>query len=394
MGIIRAAVQSVKSGFRDQWLESIEPADMGEQTLLTHGVMQSRKGQNKKGTRDVITDGSVIHVYENQMMILTDGGRILDYSAEPGYYVVDNKAAPSLFNGDFSAALEETFERVKFGGHPAGAQKVYYLNLQEIRGIKFGTMNPINYFDSFYNAELFLRAFGTYSIRLTDPLKFYAEVAPRNKDQVEAADIAEQFKNEFMEALQASINQMSADGIRISFVSSKGRELSKYMSDVLDEEWHKNRGVSVESVGIGSISYDEESKALINMRNKGAMLGDPSVREGYMQGAVARGMEAAGSNSGGSMTGFMGMNMAGQMAGSAMSAASAANLHQMEQQRQAGAQAQQQQSAAGSWTCSCGAVNTGNFCPKCGNAAPSASWTCSCGSVNTENFCPNCGKRR
>ena len=29
------------------------------------------------------------------------------------------------------------------------------------------------------------------------------------------------------------------------------------------------------------------------MRNEGAMLGDPSVREGYVQGSIAR-MEAAG----------------------------------------------------------------------------------------------------
>lgn len=389
MGIIRAAVQSIRSGFRDQWLESIEPADMGAQTLMTSGVKQNRKGQNKKGTKDVITDGSVIHVYDNQIMILTDGGRVLDYTAEPGYYVVDNKAAPSLFNGNLSEAIEETFERIKFGGHPAGAQKVFYLNLQEIKGIKFGTPNPINYFDGFYNAELFLRAHGTYSVRITDPLKFYAEVIPRNRDQVEITDVNEQFRNEFMEALQSSINQMSADGIRISYVSSKGRELSKYMADVLDEEWHQNRGLQIVSVGIGSISYDEESKSLINMRNQGAMLSDPSVREGYVQGAVARGMEAAGSNANGSMAGFMGMGMATQMGGSAMSAASAANMQQMEQQNR-----QRQAGQALGWTCECGSVNTGKFCPNCGKPAPAAEWTCSCGFVNTGKFCPNCGKPR
>ena len=61
-------------------------------------------------------------------------------------------------------------------------------------------------------------------------------------------------------------------------------------------------------MGIASVSYDEESQKLINMRNQGAMLGDPMVREGYVQGAFARGMEAAGKNPGGSTVGFMGMN--------------------------------------------------------------------------------------
>ena len=76
MGIIRAAVKSISSGLADQWLEVIEPADMGAQTLMTPGVLMNKKSQNRKGSRNVISDGSVIHVYDNQFMILTDGGKI------------------------------------------------------------------------------------------------------------------------------------------------------------------------------------------------------------------------------------------------------------------------------------------------------------------------------
>ena len=54
------------------------------------------------------------------------------------------------------------------------------------------------------------------------------------------------------------------------------------MAETLDEEWNRLRGMEIQSVGIASISYDEESQKLINMRNQGAMLGDPSVREGYV----------------------------------------------------------------------------------------------------------------
>ena len=119
--------------------------------------------------------------------------------------------------------------------------------------------NAINYFDSFYNAELFLRAHGTYSIKITDPLKFYAEVVPKNAERLEMEDINEQYLNEFLEALQTSINQMSADGIRISYVPSKSMELGKYMANVLDEQWKELRGMEIQSVGIASISYDETS---------------------------------------------------------------------------------------------------------------------------------------
>lgn len=393
MGIIKTAIGTVKntinSAVNDQFLEVIEPGEMGEGTVFTSGVLM-RKGANR-GTPDTISNGSVIHVYDNQFMILTDGGRVIDYTAEPGYYTVNNSSLPSMFNGQFDEALVESFDRLKFGGTTPVAQKVFYINLQEIKGIKFGTRNAVNYFDRFYNAELFLRAHGTYSIKITDPLKFYAEVIPRGARQVEIEEINEQYLAEFLEALQTAINQMSADGTRISFVSSKARELGKYMADVLDEEWTNTRGMQIQSVGIASISYDEESQKLINMRNQGAMMGDPLIREGYVQSAVAQGLQNAGSNANGAAAGFMGMNMGMGAAGGFMGQASQTNMQQMQWNMQ---NQMQPQTNTAQWVCSCGAANSGKFCQNCGKPAPAAGWVCSCGTVNNGNFCTNCGKPR
>ena len=314
--------------------------------------------------------------------------------------------APSLFNGQFGEALKESFDRIRFGGQTYGEQRVYYINLQEIKGLKFGTRTPVNYFDSFYNAELFLRAHGTYSVKITDPLKFYGEVNPKNTDHVEMDEINEQYLNEYMEAFQTAINQMSADGIRISFVASKGRELGRYMANVLDEEWNQLRGMEIQAVGIGSISYDEESQKLINLRNRGAMLSDPSIREGYVQGQIAEGLNAAGSNPNGSLAGFMGMGIGMQSGGSFMGAASAANTRQIEMMNQGrngmygqgarpNAGGGQNGPAGQTWTCVCGSVNTGKFCPECGSPRPApAAWTCACGAVNTGKFCSECGRPR
>jgi membrane protease subunit (stomatin/prohibitin family) len=229
---------------------------------------------------------------------------------------------------------------------------------------------------------------------VTDPIKFFAEAIPRSATRVDIKDINEQYLSEFLEALQAAINQMSVDNIRISQVVSKTRELSRYMANELDEDWKNTRGFEIASVGIASVSYDEESKKLINMRNQGAMLGDAAVREGYVQGAIARGMENAGSNSGGSAQAFMGMGMGMNAAGGFMSAASATNAAQMQQQ--AAERKAAQESAANTWTCACGAKNTGKFCAECGSKKPEpqAGWTCSCGKVNTGKFCPECGSPR
>ena len=382
MGIIKAAAGAISSALADQWLEVIEAGEMGDDVVFSKDVFV-RKGQNKKNSVDTVSNGSVIHVGPNQFMMLLDGGRLVDYSAEEGYFKVANSSLPSLFNGQLNEAVEESFQRVKYGGVTPSAQRVYFINLQEIKGIRFGTRNPISYFDSFYNCELFLRCHGSYSIKITDPIQFYTEALPHDRDVVRIGDINEQYLDEFLQALQAAINQMSADGVRVSYISTQSDKLSDHMSTILDEKWKALRGIQVQSVGVASLSYDEESQKLINMRNQGAIMSDPSLRESYMQTAVAHGIEAAGSNPGGAMGGFMGVSMGMQAGGGAIGAAAEAN-----------AKAAAQAKTNAGWVCACGAQNTGNFCTECGKPRPSQ-FCPSCGAAlpaGELKFCPSCGK--
>lgn len=395
MGLVRAAAGAVGGVLADSWLEYITAGDMGPTTVVTKGIQVTRgkRGSNRKGTPDIITNGSRIEVGPNQMMILMDSGQIMDYTAEEGCYEVYLSTAPSMFNGELKESIQETFARFRFGGQPGKSQQVYFINLQEIRGIRFGTRNPLQYFDGFYNAELFVRCHGTYSVKITDPLKFFMEVVPRNAVKVDFADLDEQFNAEFLTALQTAIGEMAVEGVRISALPSKTMELSTHMSKVLDDAWNQSRGMEIVSAAIASLSYDEESKALINMRNQGAMMSDPTIREGYVQGAIAKGLQNAGSNTAGAGQAFMAMGMGMQGAGNFMASASQTNMQQMQQN---GQNIMPQQSSADNWTCSCGMSNTGKFCTNCGRPKlmEQATWTCSCGMVNTGNFCSNCGSSK
>ena len=138
------------------------------------------------------------------------------------------------------------------------------------------------------------------------------------------------------------------------------------------------------------------------------------MRETYVQTSIARGIEAAGSNSNGAMAGFMGVGMGLNATGGFMGAASNNNMQQMQMQQmqqqpqygqpqygqpqQQYAPAQQARAAAG-WTCACGTGgNTGKFCMNCGKPKPAAK-KIKCDKCGFEpdmtkaipKFCPNCG---
>ena len=376
MGIIKAAINAVGGGLADSWLEVIEPSPMGDNTLICPGqlVSQNGKSQNKKGSENIVSNGSVIHVYDNQMMILIDGGKIVDFTAEPGYFKVNNSSMPSLFCGQFGDSIKETFNRIKYGGIPSQAQRVFYINLQEIKGIPFGTSTPVNYFDNFYNSELMLRAHGTYSIKVVEPFKFYQEVIPR----------------------EAVTENKSVDFADVR---------AQYNEQTLDEEWTQARGMEVFAVGM-DVSYTEDSQELINMRNKGAMLSDAAVQQGYVAANISEGLKDAGSNANGAMAGFMGMGIGMNAGGNIMGGYQQNPQYRQQQPTQPQQQAQPQQTpapqaggaAAGSWTCSCGAVNTGKFCSECGSKKPETPkkrFCTNCGYELSANakFCPECGTK-
>ncbi len=416
MGIIKAAINAVTGALADTWLEVIESAPMGNNDVIVPGQAVDQKGrsQNKKGGENLVSNGSIIHVLDNQFMILVDGGKIVDYTATAGYYKVDNSALPSLFNGQFGDSIKESFSRIKYGGISSTSQRVFFLNLQEIRGIKFGTQNPVQYFDNFYESELFMRLHGTYSIKITDPFKFYMEVIPRevitnNEKFTFAMPAIQQFNDEFVSELGTAFNQYSADGFRVSHIASKTKEMGKYMADALDEDWNQLRGFQVTSVGMQPPAYDEESQKIVTERSKMASqvsyLKDAANQQAYMAKSVGEGISGAGNNPGGAAIGFMGMNMAQNMGagvmGSYMQNPQYGNQQQYAQPQQQQPQQQAPQQAApaqGGWTCECGATNQGKFCSECGKAKPEAPkkrFCTNCGAElsPTTKFCPECGTK-
>lgn len=431
MGIIQAAKNAAMANLGDQYLEAVRPPEsLTGSVVFAPGVRLGKddpRNQNINGSENIVNNGSLIHVWPGTMMLLVDGGKIIAACSEPGYVQVSDATAPSLMAGQVTGSLTDAFERLKFGGISPREQRVYYINMQEIRGIKYGTASPINYFDSMYGAELFIRARGTYSFKVTNPLKFFAEVIPKGDALanrcIDFNDIKEQFNNEFLTALTDSLGKMSNDGIPFSKVQGQSSNLTKYLADALDYEWHEIRGMQILMTSLAS-SYTEDSQKIVSefssTKMQGMALSDPNVQAGYMAKNVAEGIKAAGSNAAGATNAFLGMGMGMNMAGNIMQGYQQQNYQPQQGFPQQGGYPQQggfpqqggyQQNrpqgmvgvantpAPDSWKCECGANNIGKFCPQCGKQRPEPTpqptangWVCnSCGTQNTGKFCMECG---
>ena len=398
MGLIKAAFGAAGSVLADQWKEYFYCDSLPENVLMAKGEKRTgRRSSNNKGSDNVISNGSAIAVADGQAMIIVDSGRIAEFCAEPGVFTYDTSAEPSIFSGSLGQSIKDSFKtfgrRFTFGGDVGRDQRVYYFNTKEIMGNKYGTPAPVPFRVVDNNIgldmEASLRCNGEYSYRITDPILFYKTLAGNVSGDYTRDMLDSQLKSQFLTCLQPAFAKISEMGIRYSALPGHTLEISEAMDDALTKKWSGDRGISIVSVSVNSVTISPEDEATIKELQKTAVFRNGNMAGAYMVGAQGEAMKTAAANPNGAMMGFMGMGMAQQAGGM-----NAAQLFQMGQQQQA---AQQAASAANGWKCSCGATATGKFCPECGSKKPepkAAGWKCSCGATATGKFCPECGAKK
>lgn len=463
MGLILAAGQSVRSVLADQWLEYFYCPEMDSDVLVRKGAHNTgKKGLfNRKGSDNVISNGSTIVVNDGQCMMIVDQGAIVDICAEPGAFKYDTSSSPSIFFGDLGDTVRESFKtfatRFAQGGVTGNDQRVYYFNIKDIIGNKYGTANPVPFRVVDQNVgldiDISVKCFGEYVYRITDPVLFYKNVCGNVDVDFTRDRIDSQLKSELLTALQPAFAKISEMGIRYSALPGHTDDLTKALNEVLSESWGKTYGIQIVSCGMNSVRASEEDEKMIKELQRNAAFRNPTMAAAQLVGAQSQAMQDAAKNPNGAMMGFAGMNMAagsgglnaqqlfemGQQAAAAQqtaangSAAAQTAVNQPTQNSQVqnpqtinsqsqnqpvggqsapmqngqnaqGGQSMQngqnpQMQPAGAWTCpSCGFQgNNGRFCSNCGAPKPAAGpWTCpSCGWQGNEGkFCSNCGSPR
>ena len=400
MGLIKAIVGATGGVLADQWRDYFYCEALDADVLVAKGQKRAdRRSSNTKGSENVISNGSIIAVADGQCMMIVDQGKVAELCAEPGEFTYDTSTEPSIFYGELSETVQESFrnigKRFAFGGQAGKDQRVYFVNTKEIPGNKYGTMNPVPFRVVDNNigldVDISVRCNGEFSYKIVDPLLFYTNVSGNVQDEYRREGIDSMLKTELLTALQPAFAKISEMGVRYSALPGHAMEIADALNEVLSAKWAGLRGIKVASFGVNSVNASKEDEDMIKQLQKSAIMRDPNMAAATLVGAQADAMRAAAANQGGAMTGFMGLGMA-QGAGGA----SAQSLFQMGGGQQQAAQPAQQAAAGaqGGWKCSCGATNTGKFCAECGKPMPVAEegWKCSCGAVNSGKFCQECGK--
>ena len=319
MGFIKAFSGALGGTFADQWKDYYMsrpgmPATAAVFEAVPQGTNNER-GENTKGSNNIITNGSKIVVPEGTALLTFQDGAITGMIAEPG---------GSMFAGDgiFAQAWNQTWDRVKFGGQPAAQQLAFYVNLKEIPNNKFGTQSEIYWDDAFFGTQVGAITRGTYTLKIVDPMLFVKNFVPATYlqpnapvfdfDDMNNAASAQLF-NEVVGSLSAAFANYTNDpskGNRMSKIQADQIGFAQSLSAAVDAgyNWKTDRGLSIEKVAIMAIEYDADTKALMSDVKKADALSG-ARGNAFMQQSVARGMQAAGENGSAASMAFMGMGM-------------------------------------------------------------------------------------
>lgn len=391
MGLIKATVGAVGSTLHDQWKEALRCDEMGNDILM-------KKVTTKNG---VISNGSAIIVGPGQCAIIFDNGRVIDATAEEGYYKFDTSSTPSLFEGEFKGMFKEMWQRFTFNGASAKLQAVFFFNIKEIINNKFGTPAPVMY-DDWSHAipnqmtgetiplSVFIKCFGTYTFKITNPATFMNEIAGIS-DEYRKDELLEQMRSEVMDSFEKVLNQLGCvNKIPVRSLPSQKDKVKEIMAEGNYDEAIQKRGISITGFNIESVSLDEESQEKINNYE---LSSNAYIQQGTMVGAYAQSMKDAANNQNGATNGFVGVGMANMASGGMMGGATTSPWQNATPAQN---NSTNNTTSTETWECpNCKKQVNGNFCPDCGAKKPEKAFCPNCGKKVDKDtkFCPDCGTK-
>src|SRR4029077_3205669 len=274
-----------------QFIEVIEWLDDSSNTMLYRFPVRDQE----------IKNGAQLIVRESQAAVFVHEGQIADVFG-PGRFSIEGGNTPVL----------SKLGAWKTGFNSPIKSEVYFVNTKQFTDLKWGTSNPVMMRDADFGMGR-LRAFGIYSMRVSDPRELIKQIAGTN-----ARFVTEDIEGQLRRTMVSGFSDALAESkIAALDLASNYDELSKFTRNKLSDEF-KSFGLELTKFVVENISLPQEVEAAMDKRTSMGVIGDVGR---YAQFQAADAMRDAAQNpSGGAGTGVglgagfaMGNAMAGAM---------------------------------------------------------------------------------
>ncbi|TMV92023.1 antifreeze protein, partial [Thioclava sp. BHET1] len=247
--------------------------------------------------------GAKLTVREGQAAVFVHEGQLADVFG-PGLYMLETNNLPIL----------TTLQHWDHGFKSPFQSEVYFVSTTRFNDLKWGTKNPVMTRDPEFG-PVRLRAFGTYSMRVSDPGKFLTEIVGTD-GEFTADEISYQLRNVIVQEFSRAI---AGSGVPVLDMAANTGDMGKLVAEAIAPTI-ADYGLSLPEFYIENISLPEAVEAVLDKRTSMGIVGDLNK---YMQfnAAEAMGQPGSGASAGmGAAMGAgigagMGMAMGGQMAG-------------------------------------------------------------------------------
>ncbi|WP_296420266.1 SPFH domain-containing protein [Pseudooctadecabacter sp.] len=241
--------------------------------------------------------GAKLTVREGQAAVFVHEGQLADVFT-PGLYMLETNNMPIM----------TTLQHWDHGFKSPFKSEIYYVNTTRFTDLKWGTKNPIMLRDPEFGPTR-IRAFGTYTVKVTDPRLFLTEIVGTD-GEFTMDEISFQVRNIIVQEFSRVI---AASGIPVLDMAANTRDLGKLVAGAIADTVAQY-GITIPEFYIENISLPPEVEKALDTRTSRGLTGDLDAHMKYAAAeALRQGGEASGAMGAGMGAG-MGMAMAQQMA--------------------------------------------------------------------------------
>jgi membrane protease subunit (stomatin/prohibitin family) len=241
-------VDKIKEAALNQFIEVIEWLDDSQDTLVYRFPVAGQE----------IKNGAQLIVRESQAAVFVYEGQVADVFT-PGRYEIDGGNTPILTK----------LGAWKYGFNSPFKSEVYFVNTKQFTDMKWGTSNPIMLRDSDFGIVR-LRAFGAYSLRVTDPAGFIREIAGTNA-HFQTEDIDGQLKRAIVTEFSDALGELKIPALDLA---AQYKEIGEKIRSVINQDFN-GWGLEVTKFFVENISLPPEVEEAMDRRELPSRLGGP-----------------------------------------------------------------------------------------------------------------------